>query len=222
MGQPTLLCCGTVCGGGDREGTMWLAHLLASFQSLPPLPTSKLGPSGVDSQVDGLMYILVPCGSLQQTLWWGWEFIPLRQPPQVFTARGFEALFPRPGTLGYMVCLASRVFLRVYPHANVGPHGLPATTLPTPILQLPPCHRSSLPQLSIFAPPTSLNKCFFFNSLVVSLLYSSIFWQFWLFFVFKFVVVFLLVVWGGKVNPPMPLSWLEVSKNAFKTLPSYC
>ena len=42
----------------------------------------------------------------------------------------------------------------------------------------------------VFAPPTSLDECFFFNSLVVGLLYSSIFWQFWLFFVFKFVVFF--------------------------------
>ena len=54
-------------------------------------------------------------------------------------------------------------------------------------------------------PPTSLNECFFFNSLVIRLPYSLIFWQFWLFFVFKFVVV-LLVVRGGKVYlPTFPL-----------------
>ena len=34
-------------------------------------------------------------------------------------------------------------------------------------------------------PPTGLDECFFFNSLVVGLPYSSIFCQFWLFFVFK-------------------------------------
>ena len=45
----------------------------------------------------------------------------------------------------------------------------------------------SPPLLSI--PPISLDECFFFNSLVVRLPYSSIFCQFWLFFVFKFVVV---------------------------------
>ena len=44
---------------------MPLALLSAGFQSLPPLPTSKLGPSGADSQVGGLMYVLGPCGSLQ-------------------------------------------------------------------------------------------------------------------------------------------------------------
>ena len=50
------------------------------------------------------------------------------------------------------------------------------------------------PQLPISAPPTGLDECFFFNSLVVRLLYSSVIWQFWLFFVFKFVAVLLLVV----------------------------
>ena len=40
---------------------MALAELSAGFQSLPPLPTSKLGPSGADSQVGGLVYILGPC-----------------------------------------------------------------------------------------------------------------------------------------------------------------
>ena len=79
-----------------------------------------------------------------------------------------------------------------------------------PVLLQPPCHTSSPPQLPISAPPTSLDKCFFFNSLVVRLPYSSIFWQFWLFFVFKLVVVLLLVVQGGKVDLPVPPSWLEV------------
>ena len=45
-GQPTSLCCVAVFGEGVREGTMELAPLSAGFQSLPPLPTSKVGPSG--------------------------------------------------------------------------------------------------------------------------------------------------------------------------------
>ena len=49
--------------GSERE--MALAELSAGFQWLPPLPTNKLGSSGVDSQVDGFVYILGPCGSLQ-------------------------------------------------------------------------------------------------------------------------------------------------------------
>ena len=51
--------------GRDREGTVPLAPLSTSFQSLPPLPTHKLGPSGADSQVGGLVYVLGPYGSLQ-------------------------------------------------------------------------------------------------------------------------------------------------------------
>ena len=78
-----------------------------------------------------------------------------------------------------------------------------------PVHQLPPWGETDT-QLSVSAPPTGLDEYFFFNSLVVGLLYSSIFWQLWLSFVFKFVVV-LLVVRGGTVYLPMPPSWPEVS-----------
>ena len=47
--------------------------------------------------------------------------------------------------------------------------------------------------LPVSVPPAGLDECFFFNSLVVGLLYSLVFCQFWLFFVFKFVVVLLLL-----------------------------
>ena len=83
---------------------------------------------------------------------------------------------------------------------------------PCPPHQPPPCHRSFPPQLPVSTSPTSLNECFFFNSLVVGLPYSSIFWQFWLFFVFTFVVILLLIVQGGKVYLPTPPSWPEVSQ----------
>ena len=59
---------GRVCGGGVQEGTMPLATLSTGFWSLPLLPTSKLGPSGADSQVGGFVYILGSGGSLQWTL----------------------------------------------------------------------------------------------------------------------------------------------------------
>ena len=75
---------------------------------------------------------------------------------------------------------------------------------------------AALPQvlsarLPVSAPPTGLDECFFFISFVVGLPYSSTFCQFWLFFVFKFVVVLLLVVRGGTVCLPTLLPWLEVS-----------
>ena len=53
--------------------------------------------------------------------------------------------------------------------------------LPLPVCQLQPCHTSSPPCLPISAPPTSVDTCLFFNSLVVALPYSLIFLQFWLF-----------------------------------------
>ena len=85
--------------GSKREE----CHLL-SFQLVPLLPTSKLGPSGADSQVGGFVYVLEPCESLQRTLLWGWEFLLL--PPQlsqVFSVRGFEALFSHTGALDCVV-----------------------------------------------------------------------------------------------------------------------
>ena len=176
---------------------MLLAWLSPCFQSLPPLPTSILGPSCSDSWVGGFVYVLEPHGSLQWTLLWVWEFLPPLQPPQIFIVRGFEAFFFCTETLGCVVCLTPQLFLSVYLHTNGGP---PATTLL--------CILSAW--LPISAPPTSVNECFF-NSLVVGLPYSSIFWQFWLVFVFKFVVVLLLVVQGGKIYLPMPPSSLEVA-----------
>ena len=75
--EPMSLRCDTVCGGGVQEGTVPFAQLLVGFQSLPPLPTSKLGPSGVDYWVGGFVYILGTCGSLQWTLLCGWKFLLL-------------------------------------------------------------------------------------------------------------------------------------------------
>ena len=112
------------------------------------------------------------------------KFLLSLQPLQVFIARGFEALLPQAGTLDCAVCLFLQLFLPVLLHTNVGLPGLPAATLP--------CVLSTL--ADHLCPPTSLDECSFFNSSVVGFSYSSIFWQFWLFFVFKFVVVLLLVV----------------------------
>ena len=86
----------------------------------------------------------------------------------------------------------SPLFLPVYLHANVGPPSVQFLTSPGPPAAALPQVLSA--QLPISTPPTGLGECFFFNSLVVGLPYSLIFCQFWLFFVFKFVVVLLLVV----------------------------
>ena len=117
-------------------------------------------------------------------------------PLGVFTQR-FEALFPHAGTLGCTFCLVPQFFIPVYAQQM---WDYPATALP----------RVLSTWLSISTPPPSLYECFFFNSLVVGLPCSSIFWQFWMFFVFKFVVVLLLVVQGSTVYRPTPPSWPEV------------
>ena len=161
---------------------MALAQLSAGFQSLPPLPTIKLGPFGAASQVGGFVYVLGLFGSFQWTLLWGWEFLPLLpQPPQVFSIRGLRLYFPCAGTLGWAVCHQVHQLLPHHPAA-----ALPALLHNPPprwVHQLPFCRESSppgCPSLPVSAPPTGLDECFFI-SLVVRLPYSSIFPQFWLF-----------------------------------------
>ena len=180
--------------------------LSASFLSLHPLPTSKLGPPGVDSQVGGFVYFLEPCGSLQQTFLWAWEFLPWQQPPQIFSQRfwGFISLC---WTLGCVVCLTPQLLLLVYLHENVGPPSLPAT----PLLWV-------LSTMASHLHPSYLSGWMFLLKLLgcwtsIQLVFLAVlcfFCLFVLFFFFKFVVVLLLVVRGGTVHLPMPPSWLEV------------
>ena len=148
---------------------MLLARFLGSFQSLPPLITSKLSPSGAESWVGGFVHLLAPCGSLQQTLLWGWEFLPPPLLPQVFSVSGIEASFPHTVTLGCVFYLISQLFLPVYLHRNVGPPSPQAAISPgPPAAALPRVLSTRLP---VSTPPTSLDECFFFNSLVVGLPY---------------------------------------------------
>ena len=124
----------------------------------------------------------------------------------------FEALCPCTVTLGCSGYLAPQ-FLPVYLHLNVGlPSPKSTTFLGPPAATLLGVLSAQLP---ISTPPTGLDECFFFNSLVVVFPYSSIFWQFWWFFVFKFVDVHLLVVRGGTVCLPIPPSWLEEKQRQY-------
>ena len=98
-GNPLYLCCCSVCGEGVRVETMLLACLSCCSQSPPPLPTSDWCPSrcfpGADSLVGGLMYILEPHEPFKQTFLKDSQFLSPPQPPQIFTARGYEVLFSR-------------------------------------------------------------------------------------------------------------------------------
>ena len=108
-------------------------------------------------------------------------------PTGIFNQR-FEVLFSRAGALGCVVCHLVHLLLPCQSAAALPPllHNPP----PHWVLQPLPCCKSSPPQLPISAPPTCLDECFFFISLVVGLPYSSIFCQFWLFFVFKLLLSF--------------------------------
>ena len=187
---------------------MVLALLSAGFQTLSSTFHNQIGPFWCWFPGGWFVYVLGPCGSLQRTLLCSWEFLPLPPwPPQEFSVRSFEALFPCTRTLGCEVCLIPQLLLPVYLPETVGlnpqstawlgPQSaawlvLPAATLPAIYsLAHPVPPATALPQV-LFAPPTGLDECFFFNSLVVGLPYSSIFWQLWLSLVFKLLSFFWL------------------------------
>ena len=188
---------------------MPLVQLLPHSQSIPLPPTSKLGPSGADSQVDGFVYVLGPCGSLQGTLPMSLGVSPTAAstPTGVFT-QWFEALFLPAGTLGCGVCHPVHQLLPCWPAAAFPTllHNPP----PRWVHQLPPCRESSPRRLPISAPPTGLDECFFFISLVVRLPNSSIFCQFWLVFVFKLLFSLFWLCDESTVFLPTPPSWPEV------------
>ena len=126
-----------------------------------------------------------------RTLWVSPRNSPVRlgvSPAAASTPTGvfnqwFEALFPHTGTLGCVVCHPVHQLLPRRPAAPLPIllHNPPPHWVRQPL----PCHESLPPRLPVSTPPTGLDECFFFISLVVGLPYSSIFWQFWLFFVFK-------------------------------------
>ena len=172
-----------------------MLHSLPDFNHSLQYPQSNWAP-----------LVLIPSGwacACSRPLWVSPTTSPVRlevstaaasTPMCVFHQR-FEALFLHAGALGCEVCFAPLPFLPVYLCVNVGPQGLPATTLwglpaaawPAPfhnppplwVRQPPPCHESSPPRLPVSAPPMCLDECFFFISLVVGLPCSSIFCQFW-------------------------------------------
>ena len=113
------------------------------------------------------------------------------QPPQVFSIRGLRlylyTLEPWVARHFSLPCCSSQfIYVRMRGHT--------ACPVPNPpprwVCQPLPCHESSLPWLPVSAAPTGLDECFFFISLVVGLPYSSIFCQFWLFFVFNLLLSF--------------------------------
>ena len=136
---------------------MPLAQLLPSFQPLLLLPTSKMSPAGADSQLGEFVYLLGPCGISSKLSYVAGNFFHHRNSCKFLQLEVLRLSFPalEPWVM-WSVSLPS--CSSQFIHTLMRDH---------PILQLLPCHASSLPQLPIYAPPTSLDECFFFNSLVV-------------------------------------------------------
>ena len=118
--------------GRGREGAMALAPLSAGLQSLPLLHTIKLGPSGADSRVGGLVHALGPCGFLR-TSPVRLEFLLLPpQPPWAFSITGLRiSPMLEPWVSGL---LRSPPFVPVYLCVSVGPQGLLVVRLPAPFV----------------------------------------------------------------------------------------
>ena len=108
------------------------APLSSGFQSLPLLPTIKLGPSGAGSLVAGLVHAPGPCASpTTSPVRLGVSPAATPTPTGSFNQR-FEALFPLAGALGYPVFFA--------PHpsswficARVWGRGVLPAALPAPL-----------------------------------------------------------------------------------------
>ena len=117
-------------------------------------------------------------------------------------------------------CFQPEIWGVISPNWNPGLRGLFRSPVVPPGLSAHECETAQFAircltestswGLAFPSPPPCLDEWFFVNSLVVGFPDSLIFCQFWLFFVFKFVIGLLLVVGGGSVCLPMPLSWLEV------------
>ena len=105
---------------------MVLNQLSASLQSLSPLLTNKLGPFDTDSHMAVSVYDLEHCGSYHHTSM-RLGASPAPSFPTTFHNQSFESFLSCSGTLGCAVCPMSQLFLPVYPQANVGLLGPPAT-----------------------------------------------------------------------------------------------
>ena len=111
---------------GNNAARLALSRLLVTS----PNTHKQIGPFGhwfLGGWV-GLCIFLDPVGPSNELSCEAESFSCHLNPHRIFTARSFKAFFSGTGTLGCMVCLATQLFLPVYPHANVGP---PAAVLPS-------------------------------------------------------------------------------------------
>ena len=180
---------------------MPLAWLSAGFQPLPPLPTSKLGPSGADSRVGGFVYILGPCGS------------PTNSPVRlgVSLAASNPTSFFSQGIWGFIA-----------PCWNPGLHSLSRSPVVPPGLS---AHKCGTAHSASCCPPQSSSHCLTASPLhpscssppLLLVLRNVSSFSPWLLDFhtvqfsgssgYFFYLIFVLVVQGGTVYLPMPPSW---------------
>ena len=70
-------CTVTLYLGEGPRGNNGACSTLCQYRVTSPTTHKQIGPFWCWFPVGRLMYILGPCGSLQRTLLWGWEFLPL-------------------------------------------------------------------------------------------------------------------------------------------------
>ena len=177
---------------------MVLAPLSAGLQSLTSIPTIKLGPSSAASRVGGWSCAhsrLLWVSPMNSSVRLGVSPAAASTPMGVFNQR-LEALFPHAGALGCSVCFTPSTVPSGLSVCECGASGSASGRTACPVRST--IHHfsgsscPSPPWLPLSAPPTGLDECFFFISLVFGLPCSSIFCQFWLFFVFKLLSFFWL------------------------------
>ena len=143
--------------GKSQRGNSGTSLALGWLHLLPPLPRSNLGPSWAGSQGCGFVWR----GLSNELSCEAGNFSCLLNPHSFFQSEVLRLYFPElepwvawsvslPGYYPLFICL---------------------------LCQLPLCRKSSPSWLPVSTSPTSLNECFF-NSLVVRLPHSLIFWQF--------------------------------------------
>ena len=126
------------------------------------------------------MYVLRPCRPFKHSFLKIQQFLPLPQSSLVFTSRSYEDLSSQhwnPGLCGLTwagIAHSQGIPPNFYPlYVNVGPP-VPILPLPLPLHATPHLLTSPL-CLHVSAPPTCLDECGSFKSLVVRLPYTAIF-----------------------------------------------
>ena len=174
--------------GRGQIGSNGACSTLCWFSVSPSATHTPIGPFWCCLSSGWVCVCFGPCGSLQGTLLWGWEFPPLQpQPPQVFSVSGLRLYFPMlepwvPWSVTWSTscCLASQLQLCQ-----------PCSTM-RHLAGSASCHlaESRLCPAALLRPSCRSGWMFLLKLLGCRTSYNLIFCQFWLFFVFKLLLSF--------------------------------